>query len=156
MTSLRVEITEEGPDLVLEAGDLVLDHTLAPLALVSIFTDARAGDDVTPPDLTDDRRGWWGEEQGDPFGSLLWLLSREKLLQATAARAANYVREALDWLLRDELAGELAVEGSIGEGYLDLRARITRGDAARGASVWEATRAAAFNLGGARVRLLFD
>jgi len=78
------------------AGELVT------AVAVALFTHRTAEADDPLPHFAADRRGWWadfdaGEIYGaTPIGSRLWLLSREKQTDETRARAAQYIREALD------------------------------------------------------------
>ena len=76
-----------------------------------MFTDARVREDELPPGHTW-RRGWWGddvEDEPDSTGSKLWLLRRSKATPEVLVRARGYVREALQWLIRDGVAVELDV-----------------------------------------------
>lgn len=66
--------------------------------LLSLFCDARA----LPQDLQDDPRGWWGDE----------LASRAKNVPATLRLAEDYTREALQWLLDDQVASSIDVTAS--------------------------------------------
>jgi phage gp46-like protein len=55
--------------------------------------------------------GWWAdpylsETRRDSYGSRLWLLKRAKALGHTPARARDYVRQALAWLIEDGYATE--------------------------------------------------
>ena len=106
-------------DLALQNGALATEGGLENAVLLSLFTDARAKpDDVLPGDATD-RRGWWGDAfapsvdgvpvDGDRIGSRLWLLSREKIIPETIARARTYIREALQWMIDDGLAARIDV-----------------------------------------------
>lgn len=81
--------------------------------LLSLFCDARA----LPQDLQDDPRGWWGDalasQSGDRWGGRLWLLaSRAKNVPETLRLAEDYAREALQWLLDDQVASEINVTAS--------------------------------------------
>lgn len=81
--------------------------------LLSLFCDARA----LPQDLQDDPRGWWGDvlntQNGDRWGGKLWLLaSRAKNVPETLRLAEDYTREALQWLLDDQVASSIDVTAS--------------------------------------------
>ncbi|MBP0492156.1 phage GP46 family protein [Pararoseomonas indoligenes] len=91
-------------------GNLLLAPPMVTAVYVSLFTDRRAGpDDVLEPGETD-RRGWWGEGlDNKPIGSRLWLLRRAKHLPETLKRARDYIREALAWMIEDELAAKVDV-----------------------------------------------
>lgn len=103
-----------GADLAIEDGDLARDDGLRTAVIISLFTDARARDDDPLPDQGGDRRGWWGDcandDPNDRIGSRLWLLAREKVVPATAIRAADYCREALAWMMDDGIAASAEVE----------------------------------------------
>lgn len=122
-------------DLVLDRGAVVLDAGLRTAILISLFTDARAPDAAPLPEESADRRGWWGDDfptsaarRGDT-GSLLWLLARSKITQATLNRARGYVIAALQWLLTDDIASRIAVEVEAQEQQrLAIRVEIERPD----------------------------
>lgn len=104
-------------DLVLDpvTGDLAMDDGLETAVILSLFSDRRAQDgDVLPGGPSGwggDRRGWWGDAltPDAPLGSRLWLLSREKTLPETAARARTYAQEGLAWLRRAGIAERVNV-----------------------------------------------
>lgn len=120
-------------DLVLGAGGLGQDGTLRTAVLLSLFTDRRARADDPLPEPGASRRGWVGDAlatvEGDRFGSRLWLLKRAKATAETARRAEDYCREALGWLVEDELAARVAVSAQwIAPGTLGARIEITLTD----------------------------
>jgi phage gp46-like protein len=129
-------------DWLVEPPGLAADHDLETAVLLSLFTDASARVDDELPDLTDDRRGWWGNWQapeGLELGSRLWLLTREKSTDDTRQRAEEYAAEALAWLLDDDpiwgrvaatvdVAAEYLEVGDVPPATLALRVRITRAD----------------------------
>ena len=103
-------------DIALERGAIVVDAGLRTAILISLFTDARAPDDAPLPEESADRRGWWGDDfparsstRGET-GSLLWLLARSKITQATINRAREYTLAALQWLLADGIASRIDVQ----------------------------------------------
>jgi phage gp46-like protein len=118
-------------DLAVAGADLATDEGLRTAIVVSLFTDARARDDDELPAGADDRRGWWGDFlatiEGDRIGSRLWLLSREKQVPEVLARADEYVREALAWLIEDRIARkvDVAVTAPV-RGRLDIAITLTR------------------------------
>ena len=120
-------------DLVLDRGAIVLDGGLRTAILISLFTDARAPADAELPEQSADRRGWWGDDfpaaearRGDT-GSLLWLLARSKITQATLNRAREYALNALRWLLTDGIASRLDVQVEAQEGQrLAFRIELDR------------------------------
>jgi phage gp46-like protein len=115
MADLALLFTDErGGDLVLDGQDLARDDGLESAVLVSLFTDRRASaEQLRPGDDATDLRGWWGDihatVDGDRFGSHLWLLRREKQTRETLARARQYARDALAWMLEDRVAASVSV-----------------------------------------------
>mgnify|MGYP005983486697 CR=1 FL=1 len=77
--------------------------------IISLFSWRRA----EPDDNTDAVNGWWGDSfptvANDRIGSRLWLLRRSKLTNGTAARARDYARQALAWLVDDGVASRVDV-----------------------------------------------
>lgn len=107
MADIRIVWSPElmAGDWLLAGGTLDGGRELATAVAVALFTDRTAEADDPLPHYASDRRGWWGDHEaaevrgGWPIGSRLWLLSREKQLPATRARAETYIREALDPLV---------------------------------------------------------
>jgi len=100
----------------IEGGNI--DGEISTLALVSLFTDARADDSDTLPDGSTDLRGWPGDTfSPSPWGSKLWLLYREKMTTDVRNKAVKYAEDALAWMLRDDgygvTAKSVVVTGSI-------------------------------------------
>lgn len=117
-------------DWSIAGGALASGDDLASAVLISLFTDRAAGDDDVPPDGSDDRRGWWGDEGEDvSIGSHLWLLDRSRLSTDVANTARIYMEDALKWLIDDEVATAVTVATSIhGASRLDAVVLITRRD----------------------------
>lgn len=101
-------------DIEVARGALTTDDGLRTAILISLFTDARAGDDDALPEPGADRRGWWANAfprnggEGE-LGSKLWLLGRAKTTAETLARAQDYAREALGWIVADGIAAAVDV-----------------------------------------------
>lgn len=108
--------------LLTPAGDLDSTEELATAVRIALMTDALADqDDALPDPNSTDRRGWWGDLDaaeiwdGWPIGSKLWLLSREKITDASARQGSTtkrveaYIREALEPLLARKVASRLDV-----------------------------------------------
>ena len=114
----------EGP----QGRDLQGDDGLLTAVFVSLFTDRRANDDDPLPDervgVPSDMRGWWGDyidAEPDLIGSRLWLLWREKEMPVVVARAEEYAKESLAWLIRDGHVSQLRVTAHhISKGYLGI------------------------------------
>ncbi|SEH72756.1 Mu-like prophage protein gp46 [Rheinheimera pacifica] len=101
--------------LIIEGADI---GEISTLALISLFTDARADESDTVPDGSTDLRGWPGDSfYSEPWGSKLWLLYREKMTTDLRNKAVKYAEDALAWMLRDNGEGVVAksvqVTGSI-------------------------------------------
>jgi phage gp46-like protein len=97
-------------DWSLAAGDLQTGQDLETACLVSLFTDKLATPDFAPTDGSSDRRGWWGDPYNDaPLGSNLWQLERAHKTRETLGLARRYAEEALQWLVDDGVAQQIAV-----------------------------------------------
>jgi phage gp46-like protein len=97
-------------DWTLANGDLQTGQDLETACLVSLFTDKLATPDFVPTDGSSDRRGWWADPYNDaPLGSNLWQLERAKKTRDTLALARRYAEEALQWLVDDGVAKQIAV-----------------------------------------------
>ena len=111
-------------------GGFLTDEGLGTAAFISLFTDRRAGaDDGLPPA---DRRGWVGDAlattAGDRIGSRLWLLKREKQTEETRARAEEYAREALEWMVADGLVTGIEIEAAwVAPSVLGVRIEFSGG-----------------------------
>lgn len=159
---LLLELSEAGPDLVLQGGDLAIDSGLSSAVLLSVFVDRRvAPDDLVPPD--DDPRGWPLEPSGDRWGSRLWLLERAKGTGENVALARAAVLEALRWLVDDGIAEEVDARVEIGASSTGLRERllveidVRRGSARRWPHLWEGVERGELvrSVDSTQVRLLF-
>lgn len=119
---------------------LAADCDLASSILISLFTWRRAlPDDLLPEDAYGpgldqpilsraDRRGWWGDTAiGQPIGSRLWLLAREKVQPDVLRRAKHYAEEALAWLVADGVAQSVTVQAeTLGRDILALGIAVAR------------------------------
>jgi len=118
-------------DVVTEANDLALDAGLESAIKVSLFLDRRAALGDPLPGGHTDRRGFWGDQLigsvPEFHGSRLWLLAREKAEPAVLARAADYAREALQWLIDDRVASDVTVTAAFDRpGWLALVVTVLR------------------------------
>lgn len=115
-------------DIDVLRGDLALDEGLQTAVIISLFTDARAENTDTLPDGETSRRGYWADDVTDRVGSKLWLLGREKMLPAVAARARQYVQDALAWMVSNGIAANITVETELQQpDRLLIGLTITRG-----------------------------
>ncbi|MCL2430286.1 MAG: phage GP46 family protein [Alphaproteobacteria bacterium] len=112
-------------DWLIEPPALGEGADLETAVLISLFSDARADDDDRLPGSADDKRGWWA----GPIGSRLWLLTREKSTNDVRLRARDYCREALAWMIEDQVADQIDVSaewaGKIND-RLDIEVAIYR------------------------------
>lgn len=161
MIDVELAITEsDQADVSLEAGDLKPENGLATSVLISLFSDGRASVDEPLPEQGAGLRGWWAqrileEEQLDAFGSLLWLLERSVLSDATLNAAEQHAREALEWLVADDVAERVGVTASrFDADTLLLEVQLERGAATAFAEAWEGQADAVLEVGQARVNLL--
>lgn len=117
---------------------------LVQATLISLFSWRKSNDDdgVDIPN----RQGWWGDtfasETNDRIGSRLWLLRREKLTDDVVARAREYAKESLQWMIDDALASAVNVSTDRENNRLNMSVEIVRpGDAqsiqARFQDLWE-------------------
>jgi phage gp46-like protein len=118
-------------DWLFAPPDLVTGRDLETAAIISLFTDRLALPDDRLPDPADaDRRGWWADYGADyPIGSRLWLISREKQTEDVRQRAEDYCREALQWMLDDDVADSVdvvATWNTQAPGRLDVEVTVWR------------------------------
>jgi phage gp46-like protein len=105
-------IGEKIIDMVLVPGDIAGDDGLETAVIISLFSDARATDDMLDAiDNDGDLRGFWGDitRPDDSTGSLLWTMKRSKQLTSTLAKARGYCQDALSWLVQDQIAQRVEV-----------------------------------------------
>jgi phage gp46-like protein len=136
-------------DWLLEPPGLDVSDDLTTAVVLSLFTDARAGDSDFIPDGTTDRRGWWADSRSPEgvLGSRLWLYTRAKASEETRRGVEEAAASALQWLLDDGVAARVDVgaswreTGSTPRSTLALRVIITRDDGSaldlRFANFWE-------------------
>lgn len=120
-------------DLKKDSLGLLADEGMETAITISLFSDKRAGSEELPPGVNE-KRGWWGdtvsEVDQDKIGSKLWLLEREKILPATANRAEEYVRDALEWLIEDGVALSIDVQAGFEDKILVIKIEIVRSNGA--------------------------
>jgi phage gp46-like protein len=116
-TAVTFDLLQTKTGLIDETSDL------ATAIIVALATDGRANDDDVLPDIdSDDRRGWWGDQDAEsiwagwPIGSRLWLLERAKITGsgasngATLTRIENYIREAIRPFITNKVASRFDVK----------------------------------------------
>lgn len=129
MTDFALELFDGVIDMALTVGDIVEDDGLETAVLISLFSDARATEDMIEAiDRDGDLRGWWADLEGaDRTGSKLWTIRRAKQLQSVLARARGYASESLQWLIDDRVADRVDVETSYpSRGWMRLDISIYR------------------------------
>jgi phage gp46-like protein len=102
-------------------GDILTADAFDTAIIVSLFTDARAGQSQVQ--VAEQRRGWIGNESfGDDFeiGSLLWLWYQQRLTQSTVNGIEDAASNALQWFVEDSIpatgtriADAVSVVGSV-------------------------------------------
>lgn len=154
LADVRLQLSEAGADLAIENGDLALEEGLASSAVVSLFSDGRAPASVSLP-AGSSRRGFWGAGEGESFGSLLWLLDREKITPTTIERMRAYAADALQWMVDEGIADQVEVVAERGDTYqVNLQIQLRRGAARRWEKVWAGTDADPLLISGLRVQIL--
>lgn len=97
-------------DIEVEGRDLRGDDTLHTAVLISLLTDAERQD----VEATGQQAGWWGDAyarpEGDRTGSLLYLMSREKMTPQARVLYRDRALAALEWLKEDSEADAVEVE----------------------------------------------
>ncbi|WP_287248742.1 phage GP46 family protein [Mesorhizobium sp.] len=125
-----------GDDKV-NAGGLRAKAALATAVLLCLMTDARVEPDELPPE--EQNRGWPGDsfdlrtDLGETaIGSKLWLLRRSTASDATALRAEDYARAALQTLVDQGAVSFVEVTGSAlpAERRIDLKILLKDRDGA--------------------------
>lgn len=97
-------------DLEFASNDLSTDDGLETAVMISLFTDryAESSDDL--PDGETDRRGWWADDPEDRIGSRLWTLARSTDTADVLPRMVALAKEALQWMVDDNVAAAVDVE----------------------------------------------
>lgn len=90
-------------DLTYNGQDLLTESSLKTAILISVWTDARSGD----------QGGWWGDSFATrPIAnSLVWTLLGKPATDDNIELGIGYVKQALQWLLDDKWITELIVTG---------------------------------------------
>lgn len=100
MSDVKLIWDQFGADISLESDDLTLDKGLETAVIISLFSDERH----------EGERGFWAQGQTrETFGSKLWTLGREKLTEDVRLKYENFAKEALQWLIDDNVAQSIEV-----------------------------------------------
>ena len=127
--TLAGEVLEGDPLSILDGGDAL--GTLAQVVLISLFSwrVAEEGDALPVAGV---RNGWWADafaDDGDRFGSRLWLLGRARPDLAAVNAARGYAIEALAWIVTDGLAARVDVTAErVGRDAIGLGVTVQRDD----------------------------
>jgi len=107
---------------------LAHDDWITTVIYTSLFTNKRAQNDEVPDDVSDPQ-GYWGDMFfNESYGSLLWTLRREKIINNLEGRVRTMCLDALAWLLRDNHIESLEVttERVRGSSRIDILIQYTR------------------------------
>lgn len=109
---VELETINDGKNVIdiTDGGDLIT------AVLISLLSDRVADSDWT---LASDKRGWWADSENElPIGSRLWQLSMLPTSDSEVylSRAEGYVKEALEWLINDNICKEVNCTAS----FLDI------------------------------------
>jgi phage gp46-like protein len=115
---IRVNFENNIGDVAVRAGDLEAETGLETAVIISLFTDAR----------DQGERGHWADAlTGERTGSKLWRLEREKLTPIVARKHEEAAKEALAWMVQDNIAKSVNVTAEIqSPDRINLLIEITR------------------------------
>ncbi len=125
--ALKVPVPGPG-DIAVTGYDLHRDPGFETAVVLSLFSDARAGRGDVLPGTFEVKGGWWGSALlGYEFGSKLWLLQRSILNNTTMRLYEQYSKDALKWMVDDQIAEEItAVATRTGNNRVDLAMTVKR------------------------------
>jgi phage gp46-like protein len=93
--------------------DLLADLGLETAVLISLFSNRRENDEKLLPGNSNDKGGWWATQFQDfEYGSRLWLLRRSKNVNNVLPLAEQYVKEALQWMIDQNVAKQINVSAA--------------------------------------------
>ena len=120
-------------DVRLDGADLESDAGLRTAVVLSLFSNARARSGDIPEG--EDPQGVWTDaldDDGDRYGSRLWLLERSKQTPDVPVLAEEYAREALEWMFGDGVADRVDVSAEwVSRGRLRVVPVVSRGGVTR-------------------------
>lgn len=109
--ALHFDNTFKEYDINVIDGDLERCDGLESAVIISLFSWARA--DASEIDPGTPQYGWWGdkidEDGSNQLGSKLYLLKRAKITEETIAKAEDYIKQALQWMIEDKVASDISV-----------------------------------------------
>jgi phage gp46-like protein len=106
--TLQWDTANNQADWVQSGSALLTGNDLESAIIISLFTDRIAAVGDVIPDGSNDPRGWWADTDV-PIGSRLWLLRRSKQIPETLQKAYDYIAEALQWLLDDQVVAQFDI-----------------------------------------------
>jgi phage gp46-like protein len=115
ITDIKLRRSEDAQiyDINFVDGDFEQMNGLDTAILMSLTCERRA--DESEVSLPEKRRGWIGNEINGfsdfEYGSKLWLLEQARATQDTLNKAVTYAQEALQWLVEDDYATSIVVDG---------------------------------------------
>jgi len=118
-----------GPgDIAITDGVLHRDPGFETSVVISLFSDARAERGDVLPGTIQNKGGWWGSALlGYQLGSKLWLLQRALLNETTMRLYEQYSKDALAWMVEDQIAEEVTAKAvKTGPNRVDLAMIIKR------------------------------
>ncbi len=124
MSDITTVWKDTSGDWQVDGADLLAGDDLITATLISLFTDRVAHEDDALPDMSDDPRGWCGDDPDFPIGSRLYLLDRSKRTQDTLQRAQDYCSEALQWMVTDGVVARWDVL-CVWQAYQTLAIQVT-------------------------------
>lgn len=99
-------------DINIANGDIATGQDLETAVIISLFTWRRAESQDDVPQGSP-KYGWWGDQLADDIqhktGSRLWLMLRRKLTRQTINDAVEYMKQSLQWMIKDGVAGSIDV-----------------------------------------------
>lgn len=113
-------------DINIENGDFQIANNFDTTLQMSLLAERRA--DASEVAIPQYRRGWFGNELSDiagfQIGSKLWLLEQARRTRTTLNLAINYAKEALNWMVEDDLIESFEINGEF-TGTIGIRLNIT-------------------------------
>ena len=115
-------------DFSLDAsGDILTEDFFDTSILMSLFCERRAIASEMPASHL--RRGWIGNEStpGFEIGSKVWLYEQARLTRATLNGINSVIKEALQWMIDDNIALEVAASSTLSRNNsITVEVTITR------------------------------
>lgn len=117
-------------DLVVKDGCIDFIEGFQSSIVVSLFADARAPESIVQP--ASKRRGWAGDIirslENRFTGSTLWTLDQARLTSNTLSQAEIAAKDALLWMIEDQIAKEVNVQIEKSNRQIDITIEIVAND----------------------------